>query len=78
MAEHPLAAGQDGDDFDRRGHRIAVLAKESYCAAWAREWLLAEPDSGDATVLLAMAQVRRALRGKEKPGSARPAARPPS
>lgn len=64
-----------GDDFDRRGHRIAVLAKESYCAAWAREWLLAEPDSGDATVLLAMAQVRRALRGKEKPARVREACR---
>ncbi|MFV0136921.1 hypothetical protein ACLGIH_27605 [Streptomyces sp. HMX87] len=57
-----------GDDWDRRGHRITVLAHEPYCTAWAREWLLAEPESADASVLLALALVRRALRGKEKPG----------
>ncbi len=60
-----------GDDWDRRGHRVTVLAKEPYCAAWAREWLLAEPDSADASVLLAHALVHRVLRGKEKPGRAR-------
>ncbi|GAB2855967.1 hypothetical protein GCM10027074_23800 [Streptomyces deserti] len=62
-----------GDDWDRRGHRITVLAREPYCAAWAKEWLLAEPESADAAVLLALAQVRRALRGKEKPPRAREA-----
>jgi len=62
-----------GDDWDRRGHRITVLAAESYCAAWARDWLLAEPESADAAVLLALAQVRSALRGKEKPARAREA-----
>ncbi|CAM5246309.1 hypothetical protein SHIRM173S_10310 [Streptomyces hirsutus] len=62
-----------GDDSDRRGHRITVLARESTCAAWARDWLLAEPDSGDGAVLLALAQVRRALRGKDKPDRAREA-----
>ncbi|MET8572485.1 hypothetical protein [Streptomyces sp. NPDC004783] len=66
---------QTGDDWDRRGHRVTVLAKESSCAAWTREWLLAEPDSIDAAVLLALARVRRALRGKEKPGRARDACR---
>ncbi|MFI2415939.1 hypothetical protein [Streptomyces sp. NPDC018947] len=66
---------QTGDDWDRRGHRVTVLAKESSCAAWTREWLLAEPDSTDAAVLLALARVRRALRGKEKPGRARDACR---
>ncbi|MFH9573377.1 hypothetical protein ACH4MG_22865 [Streptomyces sp. NPDC017454] len=60
-----------GDDWDRRGHRVTVLAKEPYCAAWAREWLLAEPDSPDASVLLALALVQRALRGKEKPARVR-------
>ncbi|MFH9818870.1 hypothetical protein [Streptomyces sp. NPDC017230] len=60
-----------GDDWDRRGHRVTVLAKEPYCAAWAREWLLAEPDSADASVLLALALVQRALRGKEKPARVR-------
>ncbi|MFD7691790.1 hypothetical protein [Streptomyces sp. NPDC059805] len=62
-----------GDDWDRRGHRVTVLAAEPYCAAWTRDWLLAEPDSGDASVLLALAQVRLALRGKEKPPRARDA-----
>ncbi|MEV7796806.1 hypothetical protein AB0O68_33315 [Streptomyces sp. NPDC087512] len=66
---------QTGDDWDRRGHRVTVLAKEPSCAAWTREWLLAEPDSTDAAVLLALARVRRALRGKEKPGRARDACR---
>ncbi|MFE9030957.1 hypothetical protein ACFYOA_32650 [Streptomyces iakyrus] len=62
-----------GDDWDRRGHRVTVLARESSCAAWAREWLLAEPESADAAVLLALAQVRRALHGKAKPVRAREA-----
>jgi hypothetical protein len=62
-----------GDDWDRRGHRITVLARESYCAAWAREWLLAEPESADAAVLLALAEVRRVLHGKAKPLRAREA-----
>ncbi|WP_328870239.1 hypothetical protein OHT76_09105 [Streptomyces sp. NBC_00287] len=61
------------DDWDRRGHRVSVLAQEPYSAPWAREWLLAEPESADARVLLALAQVRRALRGKEKPDRAREA-----
>ncbi|MCX5058271.1 hypothetical protein OG895_06255 [Streptomyces sp. NBC_00201] len=64
-----------GDDWDRRGHRITVLALEPYSAAWAGDWLLAEPDSADAAVLLALALVRRALRGKEKPDRAREACR---
>ncbi|MEU3252017.1 hypothetical protein [Streptomyces sp. NPDC006997] len=64
-----------GDDWDRRGHRVTVLAQESHTAAWAREWLLAEPDSADATVLLAVAQVARALRGKEKPDRVRESCR---
>ncbi|MGW5563276.1 hypothetical protein ACWEWD_07630 [Streptomyces tendae] len=64
-----------GDDWDRRGHRVAVLAKESHCAPWAREWLLAEPDSADASVLLALALVHRALRGEEKPARVREACR---
>jgi hypothetical protein len=62
-----------GTDWDRRGHRVTVLAREPSCAAWTREWLLAEPDSGDASVLLALAQVRRVLRGKDKPARAREA-----
>lgn len=62
-----------GDEWDRRGHRVAVLAQEQACVPWTRDWLLAEPDSVDAAVLLALGQVRRALRGKEKPVRAREA-----
>lgn len=62
-----------GDDWDRRGHRVTVLAQEPYCAAWTRDWLLAEPESADAAVLLALAQVQRALRGKDTPARAREA-----
>lgn len=62
-----------GDDPDRRGHRVVVLAAEPYTAAWTADWLLAEPDSADAAVLLAAARVQRALRGKDKPAAAREA-----
>ncbi|MDI9883162.1 hypothetical protein QMZ92_01790 [Streptomyces sp. HNM0645] len=62
-----------GDDWDRRGHRLVVLGEPPSSAAWARDWLLAEPDSADAAVLLACAEVRAALRGKERPESARAA-----
>ncbi|CAL9380680.1 hypothetical protein SUDANB58_01048 [Streptomyces sp. enrichment culture] len=64
-----------GDDWDRRGHRVTVLAGEPCCAARTREWLLAEPESADAAVLLALALVRRALRGEEEPERAREACR---
>ncbi|MFF3847594.1 hypothetical protein [Streptomyces sp. NPDC002328] len=64
-----------GDDWDRRGHRIAVLALDPHAAAWAGEWLLAEPDSADAAVLLALARVRGALRGTHDPAAARAACR---
>ncbi|MFG2575470.1 hypothetical protein [Streptomyces sp. NPDC048481] len=62
-----------GDDWDRRAHRIAVLALDPCAAARADEWLLAEPGSADAAALLALAQVRRALRGQEDPDAARAA-----
>ncbi|GAB2948187.1 hypothetical protein GCM10023080_003570 [Streptomyces pseudoechinosporeus] len=62
-----------GDDWDRRAHRVTVLAQESSTQAWARDWLLAEPESADAAVLLAVAGVQRALNGKEKPDRARKA-----
>ncbi|MGW0878822.1 hypothetical protein [Streptomyces sp. NPDC002671] len=64
-----------GDDWDRRGHRLTVLATEPYAAAWARDWLLAEPGSADAAGLLALALVHRALGGKEEPDRAREACR---
>lgn len=62
-----------GDDWDRRGHRLVVLGEPPSSAAWARDWLLTEPDSADAASLLACAEVRAALRGKERPETARAA-----
>ncbi|MFF0222459.1 hypothetical protein [Streptomyces sp. NPDC004629] len=63
------------DDWDRRGHRIYVLARPPYTAAWALDWLAAEPGSADAAALLALSLARRALRGKEEPAAARAACR---
>ncbi|MFH9662841.1 hypothetical protein ACH4NF_13250 [Streptomyces sp. NPDC017248] len=62
-----------GDDWDRRGHRLTVLARDPYAAAWASDWLAAEPGSADAATLFALALVHRALRGKEEAGPARAA-----
>ncbi|MFI9255398.1 hypothetical protein [Streptomyces sp. NPDC053069] len=62
-----------GDDWDRRGHRLTVLAQEPYAVAWAGDWLHTEPGSADAATLYALAQVQRALRGKEDPDGAREA-----
>ncbi|MFF4016760.1 hypothetical protein [Streptomyces sp. NPDC001843] len=64
-----------GDDWDRRGHRLTVLAEDAYGAAWARDWLIAEPRSADAATLLALALVQRALRGRASSGQARAACR---
>ncbi|MDT0437526.1 MULTISPECIES: hypothetical protein [Streptomyces] len=60
-----------GDDWDRRCHRVTVLAREQYTAAWARDWLLTEPGSGDAAVLLGLALTHQALRGRAEPHHAR-------
>ncbi|HEY9440490.1 MAG TPA: hypothetical protein VIS29_17990, partial [Streptomyces sp.] len=51
-----------GTDWDRRGHRVLALAETSSAVDWARDWLLAEPESADAATLLACALVARALR----------------
>lgn len=59
------------DDWDRRGHRLVVLGEGQASAAWARDWLLAEPESADAAVLLACATVTRALHGKDTEDRAR-------
>ncbi|WP_250405326.1 hypothetical protein [Streptomyces cellostaticus] len=64
-----------GDDWDRRGHRLTVLAGAPYAAARAQDWLRAEPDSPDAAALHALALVRRTLRGEESPDRARAACR---
>ncbi|MFG2637433.1 hypothetical protein ACGFX8_26880 [Streptomyces sp. NPDC048362] len=62
-----------GDDWDRRGHRLTVLARDPHAAALAQDWIRAEPESADAAALYAMALVQRALRGKEDPDRAREA-----
>ncbi|MEU9235848.1 hypothetical protein [Streptomyces subrutilus] len=64
-----------GDDWDRRGHRVVVLAETPAATAWAREWLLAEPESADAATLLACAAVFTALRRKGAPAAAEEACR---
>ncbi|MEV7615591.1 hypothetical protein [Streptomyces sp. NPDC089799] len=64
-----------GDDWDRRGHRLVVLAETPAATAWTAEWLLAEPGSADATTLLALAAVFRALRRKGTPADAEEACR---
>ncbi|MFC3577279.1 hypothetical protein ACFOZ0_29200 [Streptomyces yaanensis] len=61
------------DDWDRRGHRVTVLAQEPAALPWARDWQRAEPESPCASVLVAHATVHRALRGKERPEAAREA-----
>ncbi|MET3987302.1 hypothetical protein [Streptomyces sp. PvR034] len=63
------------DDWDRRGHRVVVLAETPAASAWAREWLLAEPESADAATLLACAAVFTALRRKGSPEAADEACR---
>nr|WP_308288163.1 hypothetical protein [Streptomyces corallincola] len=63
------------DDWDRRGHRVTVLAAQPGTAALAREWLTADPRSADAATLHAHALVRHALDGTGDPGAARTACR---
>ncbi|MEE1740885.1 hypothetical protein [Streptomyces sp. BE147] len=48
-----------GGDWDRRGHRVLALAGIPSAVDWARDWLIAEPDSADATTLLGCASVAR-------------------
>ncbi|WP_217196947.1 hypothetical protein [Streptomyces buecherae] len=62
---------ETGDDWDRRGHRLVVLAEVSACASWASDWQRAEPDSACAAALLACATALRAVRGKARYATAR-------
>ncbi|MEV7089992.1 hypothetical protein AB0O07_29600 [Streptomyces sp. NPDC093085] len=57
-----------GDDWDRRGHRVIVLAQAASAAVWAGDWLLAEPDSADAATLLGCAAVLDVLHGRPRAG----------
>lgn len=62
---------ETGEGWDRRGHRLMVLAEARASVSWAREWQLAEPDSAAAATLLACASTLRAVRGKASYESAR-------
>ncbi|GHF21776.1 hypothetical protein E5082_19895 [Streptomyces griseoluteus] len=64
-----------GDEWDRRGHRVTVLAAGPGAHSLAGQWLLAEPGSADAATLLALALVHRALRGEGDPEHARASCR---
>jgi hypothetical protein len=66
---------RSGDDWDRRGHRLLVLAEPQGSHAWAQDWLIAEPESVDAAALLACAEIHRALLGKGCPDRARQSCR---
>ncbi|CAM5264514.1 MULTISPECIES: hypothetical protein [Streptomyces] len=59
-----------GRDWDRRGHRFLALAETSSAVDWAGDWLLVEPESADAAILLGCARVARALRPKAKANDA--------
>ncbi|WP_306319307.1 MULTISPECIES: hypothetical protein [unclassified Streptomyces] len=62
-----------GTDWDLRGHRVLGLAREPTARVWTRDWLLAEPGSTDAVVLLACASVLRAVAGRGRPDEVRAA-----
>jgi hypothetical protein len=51
---------QDAGDWDRRTHRMGVLADFLAESALARSWAAREPYNADALVLYAWAQVARA------------------
>jgi hypothetical protein len=72
-AEVRALLARTGNDWDSRGHRLVVLAEGKSAAAWAEEWLLAEPESPDAVALHACAAVFRAAAGKQRPEIAREA-----
>lgn len=57
-----LPAGRDRHRLGPPRHRLLALAAVLSAAGWAADWLLAEPDSADATTLLACATVVRSRR----------------
>ena len=57
-----------GDEYERRGHRLTVLARLPSAAAWSEEWHATEPDNPDAELLHAGALAHRAgERGSRSP-----------
>jgi hypothetical protein len=62
---HLLA--RTGKDWDRRAHRISVLADALATTHWADEWLGVEPRSPDAATLRAWVEVVRAEREEGRP-----------
>ncbi|MFI1417506.1 hypothetical protein ACH4VX_05845 [Streptomyces sp. NPDC020731] len=53
---------ESGDDWDRRGHRLSVLAEATADAGLAAAWLDREPGSADALLLHSWAGLTRGLR----------------
>ncbi|CAL9623084.1 hypothetical protein [Streptomyces pilosus] len=53
---------ETGDDWDRRSHRMAVLAEATADTGVAAAWLTREPDSADALVFHARSGLARGLR----------------
>jgi hypothetical protein len=49
-------------DWDRRSHRIGVLAEAAAGAAWVEQWQLHDPRNRDVAVLRAQVEVVRVLR----------------
>lgn len=53
-----------GTDWDRRSHRVSVLAGAVVDAPWDEDWLSAEPHGADANALHAYTLALRLARGK--------------
>ncbi|MFD7703512.1 hypothetical protein [Streptomyces caelestis] len=53
---------ETGDDWDRRGHRVSVLAEATADAGIAAAWLDKEPQSADALVFHSWSALARGLR----------------
>ncbi|MFF5159613.1 hypothetical protein ACFY3N_25920 [Streptomyces sp. NPDC000348] len=53
---------ETGDDWDRRGHRVSVLAEATADAGVAAAWLDREPQSADALLFHSWTELARGLR----------------
>ncbi|WP_225839331.1 hypothetical protein [Streptomyces sp. NK08204] len=69
MAQMSRLMGQDAGDWDRRTHRIGVLADFLAGSHLPRSWVAREPRNATALVLHAWSQVAQA-RAQEHPGDA--------
>jgi hypothetical protein len=53
----------DGPEWDRRSHRVRVLAEAVANSSWVERWQVLEPVNPDAALLRAQVETVRALRG---------------